>query len=134
MLERVPGYADARAAGHDVTRLRGYRRGERAGNDHVDYLTRDHAHSTYMQTLAGQGAIGLALLVTVLIVIGRQCWRDRPDHPYSDGMLFALLCWIVGAQFDCYELNGHQLGLIALIAALTLPGRAKVRWKWSARD
>ena len=49
-------------------------------------------------------------------------------------MLFALLCWIGGAQFDCYELNGHQLGLIAFIAALTLPGRAVVRWRWSAFD
>ncbi len=134
MIEKVPGYAEAKVAGQDVTRLRYHRIGERTGESHVEYLTRDHAHSTYMQTLADQGAIGLALLLAVLVVIARQCWRDRPDHPWSDGMLFALLCWIVGAQFDCYELNGHQLGLVALIAALTLPERPRLRWKWSARD
>jgi O-antigen ligase len=106
----------------------------RTGEMRVEYLSRDHAHSTYLHTLANQGAVGLGLLVLVLLALLRQCWRDRPDHPYSDGTLFALLCWIVGAQFDCYELNGHQLGLIAFIAGLTLPGRAVVRWRWSAFD
>jgi O-antigen ligase len=134
LTQEVPGYAQAKAAGQDVTRLRQYRRGVRTGEAHVEYLTRDHAHSTYMQTLANQGLVGLTLLLMTLGAIARQCWRDRPDHPYADGMLFAMVVWVVGAQFDCYELNGHQLGLLALIAALTLPGRAPVRWRWSASD
>lgn len=132
MHDDVEGYDAAVAAGRDVTTLRGYKRGHRLYENREDYLTRDHAHSTYLHALASEGAVGFALIVLVLLVIARQCWNDRPDHWYSDGMLFALICWIVGAQFDCYELNGHQLGMIALIAALTLPGRAKVRWKWSA--
>jgi O-antigen ligase len=132
LIEEVPGYELARDAGQDVTRLRGHRRGVRAGEAHVEYLTRDHAHSTYLHTLAGQGVIGAALLCAVLLVIARQCWRDRPDHPYSDAMLFVLMCWVVGAQFDCYELNGHQLGLLSFLAALTLPGRPRPRWQWSA--
>jgi O-antigen ligase len=134
MNEEVTGYAQAKAAGEDVTKLRTYRRGFRLAENRIDYLTRDHAHSTYLHTLASTGVIGVALLALVLIVVLRQAWRDRPDHPYSDGMLLVLVCWVVGAQFDCYELNGHQLGLLGLIAALTLPGRPPVRWQWSAVD
>ncbi len=134
LIEEVPGYAEAKAAGQDVTKLRFYRRGERHAANRLDYLLRGHAHSTYLQTLAAQGLIGLVLLAIMLGVIARQCWRDRTDHPYSDAMLFVLVCWVVGAQFDCYELNGHQLSLLALIATFTMPGRAAVRWKWSAVD
>jgi O-antigen ligase len=134
MEHEIPGYAAAKAAGEDVTRLKGHRRGQRLAVSRVEYLTRDHAHSTYLHTLASQGVIGLALLLIVLALIARQCWKDRRDHPYSDGMLFVLLCWVAGAPFDCYELNGHQLGLLALVIALTLPGRAQVRWQWSAID
>ena len=132
MIEEVAGYQQALASGRDVTALRGYRRGVRLAEQRYDYLTRDHAHSTYLHTLASQGLIGLTLLLVTLALIARQCWRDRPDHPYSDAMLLVLICWLVGAQFDCYELNGHQLGLLMLLAALTLPGRAKVRWRLSA--
>ncbi len=132
MREEVDGYDAAVEAGRDVTRLRGYKRGMRLYDNRFDYLTRDHAHSTYMHALASEGLVGFLLIVVVLLIIAWQCWNDRSDHPYSDGMLFTLICWIVGALFDCYELNGHQLGLIALVAALTLPGRPRVRWKWSA--
>ena len=134
MRAHVVDYAAAVASGRDVTQLRGYRRTAREYEAKLDYLARDHAHSTYMHTLASEGAVGLALLFAVLITMGWQCWRDRPDHPYSDGMLFVLLCWSIGALFDCYELNGHQLGLLTFVMALTLPGRAAVRWSWSAVD
>jgi O-antigen ligase len=132
MIEQVPGYAEARAAGRDVTTLRAYRRGEREYEWRLDYLMRGHAHSTYLHNLASEGAVGLVLLLAVLLIIARQCLRDRADYPYSDAMFFVLLSWVIGAQFDCYELNGHQLGLLTMIAALTLPGRAKVRWQCSA--
>jgi O-antigen ligase len=134
MEQEVPGYAAAKEAGEDVTRLKGHRRGQRLAASRIEYLTRDHAHSTYLQTLASQGVIGLVLLLGVLALTARQCWNDRRDHPYSDGMLFVVMCWVAGAPFDCYELNGHQLGLLSLVTALTLPGRATVRWQWSVTD
>jgi len=125
---------EVQASGGDVTGRRGQRDAKRLTDLHIHYMQRDHAHSTYLHTLASEGLVGLTLLLAVLVVIARQCLRDRFDHPYAIGMFFALLCWIIGAQFDCYELNGHQLGLLGLIAALTLPGRAPVRWQWSAVD
>lgn len=132
MIEQVPGYAETKASGRDVTTLRAFRRGEREYEWRLDYLMRGHAHSTYLHNLASGGAVGLALVLAVLLTIGWQCLRDRPDYPYSDAMFFVLLSWAIGAQFDCYELNGHQLGLLMMVAALTLPGRAKVRWQPSA--
>jgi len=42
--------------------------------------------------------------------------------------------WMVGAQFDCYELNGNQLGLLAVVVASVMPRRAAVRLQLRATD
>jgi hypothetical protein len=39
-------------------------------------------------------------------------------------MPFVLLGWLIGTQFDCFNLNGHLFGLLGLVMACTLPGRA----------
>jgi len=86
-------------------------------------LVRGHAHSTYLHTLATTGAIGGVLLALVMLVTLRAAWRNRLDHPWADGSLGVLIAWLVGAQFDCYQLNGHYFGLFAFLAAVTLPWR-----------
>jgi O-antigen ligase len=99
------GYATAaRALDRDTTR--------RAG---------DHAHSFYMHEMATEGAVGgvLLLIIIALTVVGAA--RDGPRDPYADGTLFALVSWLVGAQFDCYQLTGTMFGLFAFMMALMLP-------------
>lgn len=98
------------------------------------YLRRDHPHSTYLYLLACTGLVGGAITLVVLVLMLRQAWRDRPDHVYADGSLCALLVWVIGAQFDCYNLSGHYFGLFALIAAITWPGRPFPRLRLAARD
>jgi O-antigen ligase len=90
---------------------------------HRDYMQRSHPHSMYLYSLASTGLVGGALLVGVIALVMRRCWLDAPNHVYADGTLFALISWLIGAQFDCYNLDGHRLGLFALIVAVTLPGR-----------
>ena len=87
------------------------------------YLDHDHAHSTYFQTLAGTGIIGIALLLGLLALTARQIWRDPPTHWYVDATMGVLIVWMIGAAFDCYNLNGHLLGMLALIMTATLPNR-----------
>jgi O-antigen ligase len=93
---------------------------ERPDEERVEFLTRDHAHSTYLHALATTGGIGALLLVAVVAMTAWRCVRLTPDHPYADATLFALVTWIVGAQFDCYHLNGHLFGLFMLIVTISL--------------
>jgi len=99
----------------------------RPGSSREDWMTRDHAHSIYLQTLATRGAIGGFTLLLVIVLLIRRCALDRPDHPYSDAALAILVTWLVGAQFDCYDLAGHLCGLLGLLAAVTLPRRPALR-------
>ncbi len=108
-LDVLPGYEKALATGERRIEL---------------YLDHDHAHSTYFHTLAGTGVVGLALLVGMLVLIARRCALDPRTHPYVDGTLGVLIVWIVGAQFECFHLNGHLLGMLALVLTATLPNRA----------
>jgi O-antigen ligase len=80
-----------------------------------------HAHSFYMHELATAGAAGALLLLAVIVLTVRGVIRIRPDHPYALGTLFALIGWLVGAQFDCYQLTGTMFGLFTFITALALP-------------
>jgi O-antigen ligase len=80
-----------------------------------------HAHSLYLHELATTGAPGALLLLAVIVGTLRRAIGLRPDHPYADGTLFALIGWLVGAQFDCYQLAGNMFGLFAFMVALTLP-------------
>lgn len=97
----------------------------REGRNRVElYLEHDHAHSSYLHTLADTGVIGLALLLLMLLVIARQIWRDPPTHWYVAGTMGVLVVWIIGAGFDTYHLSGHYFGMLALVFTATLPNRA----------
>ncbi|MHC4948163.1 MAG: hypothetical protein ACYTG1_07865, partial [Planctomycetota bacterium] len=46
-------------------------------------------------------------------------WRDIGGHRYADTAPAVLVGWIVGAQFDCYTLTAHLMGLYALVVFTT---------------
>ncbi len=133
-VERVPGYEQALVDGADVTALAQYEQGRVEACKRSKYMHRGHAHSTYLQTLATQGLIGAAILVAMLLVLLRSAWIQGRDHPYAEAILFCVLAWMIGAQFDSYHLNGHLLGLLALLIAATLPHRPAPRYEWAADD
>lgn len=91
--------------------------------DKADKMTRDHPHSTTLYILATTGAIGGVIVLATIVLAFLAAWRDRPDHPWARGTFFLLIVWLIGAQFDCYNLNGHLLGLFMLAVTLTLPHR-----------
>lgn len=93
----------------------------------ADNMTRDHPHSVTLYVLATTGAVGGAIVLAAVTLALIAAWRDRRDHPYASGTFFLLIAWLIGAQFDCYNLNGHLLGMFMLAAALTLPHRAPIR-------
>lgn len=133
-VERVPGYEEALADGADVTALRNYKRGRRLADSRIAYMHRHHAHSTYLQVLATQGLLGAAIILAMLVVLLRSAWSQGRDHPYAEAMFFGVLAWMIGAQFDSYHLNGHLLGLLALLIAATLPHRPAPRYELAADD
>jgi len=115
-LQAQPGYQDA---------LKRFEQAQQEGDTPPsDYLNRAHAHSTYLHVLAGTGLVGVAILVALLVLAARRAWLDPPTHPYVDGTIAVLAVWIVGAQFDCYHLNGHLIGMLAMAITFTLPHRA----------
>lgn len=89
-----------------------------------DHLDRHHAHSTWLHVLACTGAIGLVLLTAVAVMALVRAWKDREDHLYTDAAFFALIAWLIGAQFDAFHLNGHMFGLFAFLIAIVLKHRA----------
>jgi len=98
----------------------------------ADYMARDHPHNTTLYILATNGLIGGLIVLAAIALALRAAGRDRPDHPYADGTLFLLIAWLIGGQFDCYNLNGHLLGMFMLAVAVTLPRRDAVRG-WNIR-
>jgi O-antigen ligase len=100
------------------------RRANELNPKRVDRIPRDHAHSTYLHTLATLGAVGGVILLATIVLLLRQCLRDPPDHPYAMATVFILFGWLIGAQFECSHLNGHVFGLFALLATITIPRRA----------
>jgi O-antigen ligase len=76
----------------------------------------------YLHEAATTGLVGTALMLAALgLCLGRLRLRPgAPAHPYADGTLFVLAGWLVGALFDCYQLNGTMFGLFGFIAALGL--------------
>ncbi len=86
----------------------------------------EHAHSMYLHEAATTGLIGTALMLGAMLLCLRRLppggrgtpWA--PANPYADGTVFVLAGWLVGALFDCYQLNGTMFGLFAFIAALCL--------------
>lgn len=91
------------------------------------YMTKSHPHSLYLYTLACNGLVGAAVLAFVLLTVLWRAWIDPPDHLFAEGSFFALLAWFIGAQSDTYNINGHTLGLLMFIVALTLPYRPPLR-------
>ncbi len=84
-----------------------------------------HANSLYMHVLASTGIIGLALLAGVVGLSLYRAYRDRADHIYVDGSLFALITWLVGAAFDTYQLSGQLFGMFVFITVIT----SRPRWR-----
>lgn len=97
-----------------------------------DYLARHHAHQTYLHVLCCTGLIGAVLMAAVLLIVITRAWKDPADHLYADGTFFALVGWLVGANFDAYHLNGHLFGLFWFLAAITMTHRLPARWKGEA--
>jgi O-antigen ligase len=122
-VNELPAFQAAVSRAIEIGRVEG-----RAADDAaiLDYLSRGHAHSTYLHTLAQLGLIGAAALAALLLLVLRHCARDEADHVYADGTLFVVLAWMIGAQFDCYELNGHLFELLGLAIAATWPYRPPV--------
>jgi O-antigen ligase len=94
---------------------------------HSEFMDKDHPHSIYLYTLACLGVIGAVVLLAVILTTLRQCWRDPPNHLFAEGTFFAMLTWYVGAQFDCYNLDGSRLGLFGVMVAVTMPWRPGIR-------
>jgi O-antigen ligase len=105
----------------------GYTHAREAVGHGASGVSDDHAHSFFMHDLATAGAPGALLLLAIVGVSLYRANGDRRDHPYVDGTLYALVGWLIGAQFDCYQLAGNMLGLFTFIVALTLPHQASTR-------
>lgn len=126
-VRELEGYDDAVTSGQSLESLAGFQDALHAGERRIRlYLEHDHAHSSYFHTLAGTGIVGLTLLLAMLALIARRCLVDPRTHPYVDGTLAVLVVWCIGAQFDCFHLNGHLFGMLGLIASVTLPNRVLI--------
>ena len=87
---------------------------------------KDHAHSTYLHTLATTGAVGGAALLAAIVFLLMQAGPMRISEPWSHGTLFVVIGWLIGAQFDCYHLNSHLFGLFALAVTASIAIRPNV--------
>lgn len=85
------------------------------------YMQRDHAHSTYLHLLAVAGLPGAMLFVSMLMWTLIAAWRVPLVHPFDDGLLAAVILWMVTVQFDALHLNGHMMGLLFFLVTLALP-------------
>lgn len=112
--------------------LDAYQKAEQRARDRdrdlIARMRRDHPHSMYLHSLACTGLIGTLLMVMVMVLLIIQVTRDRLDHPWAMGTIFVLIGWLIGALFDCHELNGHTFGLMGYVAAATLTHRARIRY------
>ncbi len=90
-----------------------------------------HAHSLYLHEAATLGLPGLALALVVLGLTAWRAWRTPPVQPYADGTFFVLVGWLIGAVFDCYQLNGTMSGLFGMIALIVLAPHAESEDAWS---
>ncbi|MCH7547208.1 MAG: O-antigen ligase family protein [Planctomycetes bacterium] len=103
-----------------------YMKAEERWPEHaVEYMQRDHAHSSYLHLLSSTGIFGAAFFVALLIMALIGAWRSPLDHPFADGVLPALVVWIIAAQFDALHLNAHMLGLLMFLVMLSLPVRPR---------
>jgi O-antigen ligase len=96
--------------------------------DNEGYIRRDHPHSTYLHTLACGGVVGGAILAALLAGIVQRLWTaSKGGDPLETGSLLVLIAWIVGAAFDCYNLNGHHMGMLGLVLAVAVHARGRHR-------
>jgi O-antigen ligase len=99
-----------------------------------DLMVHDHPHSSTLYLLSTTGIIGSLLFGAGVFTALRRAWRDPPNNLYADAAFFIMIGWIIGAQFDTYNLNGHLWGMFALLIALTMPKRPPLRLRLSAKD
>lgn len=90
-------------------------------------LTASHPHSAYLHVLYSTGVLGAIPFAATLVILIVRTWRSARDYLFADALPWVLLGWLIGTQFDCYNLNGHGFGLFAFLAALTLPWRPPAR-------
>lgn len=81
----------------------------------------NHAHSLYLHVLACTGAIGGIVVLAIVVLSLVRAVRASSELLYAEGTLFVLLSWLIGAAFDCYQLNSHLFGLFAFILVLIVP-------------
>ncbi|MGI9014468.1 MAG: O-antigen ligase family protein [Phycisphaerales bacterium] len=89
----------------------------------AERLAQPHAHSVVLHTLATTGIVGFVAMMSTMILLAIRTARDPRDHMFAAASLWIVIGWFLGSQFDCFHLNGHLLGLLCLIVALTLPNR-----------
>ncbi|MEL7484425.1 MAG: O-antigen ligase family protein, partial [Planctomycetota bacterium] len=80
----------------------------------------DHAHNTYMHIGATQGAIGLALFLTVAGFTLRNAW---PRHPRDAGVLTAIFGLLMIGMFDTIVVNAQTSALGVTLCACALASR-----------
>lgn len=80
----------------------------------------DHAHNTYLHIGATQGAIGLALFLTVAGLALRNAW---PRYPRDAGMLAALIGLLLIGMFDTVAVNAQTSALGVTLIACALASR-----------
>jgi hypothetical protein len=86
-----------------------------------------NAHSLYLETLAETGIVGLALLVSFLLVVlwtaARLCYRSRYEaRARAAGVLGALIAFLVAASSDwIWQVPALPAALLVLAAAVLAP-------------
>lgn len=94
-----------------------------AGPDQTAFVAM-YVHNEYLQTLAELGAVGLALVLALLAVVGRTVWRGRDAAPFPEawaGIVAAMAALAVHSGFD-FLWHVPAIPLIAAaLVAITLP-------------
>jgi hypothetical protein len=92
-----------------------------------------NAHSLYLETLAETGVVGLALLVSFLLVVlgaaARLCYRARYEaRTRAAGLIGALVAFLVAASSDwIWQVPALPAAFLVLAAAVLAPATRRVR-------
>ncbi|MCA9290080.1 MAG: O-antigen ligase family protein, partial [Phycisphaerales bacterium] len=91
------------------------------------FMERDHPHSTPLNLLASYGLIGGGLAAAFVVLLLVRTVRMRNDHAYADGHLFVVVAWLVGMNFECYDMQSTMLGVLMLVTTAALRDRPPAR-------
>ena len=86
----------------------------------VDLRTVRMIHSTYLQTLAETGVVGLGALLAFAALLFRDVLRGLRGQPLLVASFGALVVWFVAAAFDGYQQSGGFLTVGAILIPLSL--------------